>query len=292
MVTRRSGGGRRGPLVCAHHQAPVVVAVCLTLADMDVYPDARRQRRGPDGGAGRGDGGAEHPRRRPCRGPRRLLDVRAALLPGRGRRARGAVALAGTGIGDPGRARKQGQAAGAPAGGRSPAARYEGCLPRRRGGRRQAGLRPRARLPPEDLTVVVNTGDDFDHLGLRICPDLDTVTYTLAGLANPETGWGRSDETWNFLDALERLGADTWFRLGDRDLATHVERRRRLAAGETLTEVTQALCRALRVGAAAAADDGRSGLRTVVQTDEGELEVPGIFCAPAVPPASHAVSAL
>lgn len=92
-------------------------------------------------------------------------------------------------------------------------------------------------LPPKDLTIVVNTGDDFDHLGLRICPDLDTVLYSLGGVANPETGWGQADETWNFMDALERIGGETWFRLGDRDLATHVERTRRLQTGETLSQI-------------------------------------------------------
>ncbi len=141
------------------------------------------------------------------------------------------------------------------------------------------------RLPAEALTVVVNTGDDFEHLGLPICPDLDTVMYTLAGLANPVTGWGQVDETWNFLGALERLGAATWFRLGDRDLATHIERRRRLAAGETLTEVTQALSRALGVGPRLLpmSDDA---VRTMVQTDEGELEFQEYFvhrqCRPRV----------
>src|SRR5512138_1595167 len=72
-------------------------------------------------------------------------------------------------------------------------------------------------LPPEDLTVVVNTGDDFEHLGLHISPDLDTVCYTLAGLANPETGWGRAGESWQTITSLEQLGGPTWFRLGDRD---------------------------------------------------------------------------
>src|SRR5512136_2400446 len=85
-------------------------------------------------------------------------------------------------------------------------------------------------LAPEALSVIVNTGDDFEHLGLHISPDLDTVMYTLAGLANPETGWGLAGESWNFLDAIGRLGGATWFRLGDRDLATHVERSRRLRA--------------------------------------------------------------
>jgi acetyl-CoA acetyltransferase len=74
-------------------------------------------------------------------------------------------------------------------------------------------------LPPEHLTIIVNTGDDFEHLGLTICPDLDTVSYTLAGLANPKTGWGVKDESWNTMAALARYGGPTWFRLGDRDLA-------------------------------------------------------------------------
>ena len=140
-------------------------------------------------------------------------------------------------------------------------------------------------LPPEALTVVVNTGDDFEHLGLPISPDLDTVMYTLAGLANPATGWGQKDETWNCLAALERLGGETWFRLGDRDLATHLERRRRLARGETLTQVTDAFCRALGVGPRVLPmTDDR--LRTMVQTDEGELEFQEYFvhrqCRPRV----------
>jgi LPPG:FO 2-phospho-L-lactate transferase len=82
-------------------------------------------------------------------------------------------------------------------------------------------------LPSQDLTVIVNTGDDFEHLGLLICPDLDTVFYTLAGLANPITGWGRSGETWQALETLSVLGGPTWFRLGDQDLGLHLERTRR-----------------------------------------------------------------
>src|SRR5918994_7761705 len=93
-------------------------------------------------------------------------------------------------------------------------------------------------LPPDCLMVVCNTGDDFEHLGLSVSPDLDTVFYTLAGIANPETGWGRANETWSFMAALEKLGGETWFRLGDADLATHVERTRRLAAGESLSAIT------------------------------------------------------
>ena len=82
-------------------------------------------------------------------------------------------------------------------------------------------------LSPENLTIIVNTGDDFEHLGLFISPDLDTVCYTLAGLANPETGWGRREETFNLLENLQKLGGPDWFRLGDRDMATHLERTRR-----------------------------------------------------------------
>src|SRR5207244_4590146 len=76
-------------------------------------------------------------------------------------------------------------------------------------------------LPPERLIVVANTGDDFEHLGLAISPDLDTLMYTLAGLSDPERGWGRRDETWTFMAALAALGGETWFQLGDGDLATH-----------------------------------------------------------------------
>jgi LPPG:FO 2-phospho-L-lactate transferase len=104
-------------------------------------------------------------------------------------------------------------------------------------------------LPPDRLMVVCNTGDDFEHLGLSISPDLDTVLYTLAGVANPETGWGRAGETWRFMAALEQLGGETWFRLGDADLAIHVERTRRLAAGESLCAIIQDFCQRLGVRA-------------------------------------------
>ncbi|MDD5370528.1 MAG: 2-phospho-L-lactate transferase [Anaerolineaceae bacterium] len=97
-------------------------------------------------------------------------------------------------------------------------------------------------LPPSDLTLVVNTGDDFEHLRLRISPDLDTVCYTLAGLANPDTGWGQKDETWHALESLAKLGGPRWFGLGDRDLGTHLERTRRLAEGEPLSRITHDFC--------------------------------------------------
>ena len=98
-------------------------------------------------------------------------------------------------------------------------------------------------LPAGALRVIVNTGDDFEHLGLAISPDLDTTLYTLAGLANTELGWGRQDETWSCMRVLATLGGPTWFRLGDGDLALHLERTRRLAGGETLTDIMAEVAR-------------------------------------------------
>lgn len=97
-------------------------------------------------------------------------------------------------------------------------------------------------LPIGNLAAIVNTGDDFIHFGLKICPDLDSVTYALAGLSNKSYGWGLEDETWNVANALEAIGAPTWFQLGDRDLATHLERTRLLVQGKKLSEVTADLC--------------------------------------------------
>jgi LPPG:FO 2-phospho-L-lactate transferase len=97
-------------------------------------------------------------------------------------------------------------------------------------------------LPPQDLTIVVNTGDDFEHFGLYICPDIDTVCYTLAGLANLETGWGRYGETFLTLNNIQDLGGPSWFRIGDKDLATHLERTRRLREGQSLSQVTKTFC--------------------------------------------------
>jgi len=104
-------------------------------------------------------------------------------------------------------------------------------------------------LPPDTLTIVANTGDDFAHLGLAVSPDLDTLLYTLSGNDNPELGWGRRAETWTFMAALEALGGATWFRLGDGDLATHVERTRRLGAGEKLSSITDDFRRRLGIAA-------------------------------------------
>lgn len=97
-------------------------------------------------------------------------------------------------------------------------------------------------LSTEQLTIIVNTGDDFQHLGLTICPDIDTVMYTLAGAANQETGWGRAGETWKTMEETARLGGPSWFNLGDLDLATHLVRTQLLDQGETLTAVTNHLC--------------------------------------------------
>lgn len=125
-------------------------------------------------------------------------------------------------------------------------------------------------LPSEDLTIIVNTGDDFEHWGLKICPDLDTVCYTLAGLANPVTGWGLAGESWNVLEGVATLGGPSWFRLGDRDLGTHLERSRRLRAGQSLSQITRDFCRAWGVKPAVLpmSDDN---IPTIVQTEEGEL---------------------
>jgi LPPG:FO 2-phospho-L-lactate transferase len=140
-------------------------------------------------------------------------------------------------------------------------------------------------LAPHGLALCVNTGDDFVHLGLHVSPDLDTVMYALAGLDNPETGWGRRGETWTFMQALETLGGETWFRLGDGDLATHVERTRRLARGENLTAVTGDFARRLGIEAELLpmSDDP---VRTLVETSEGRLPFQRYFvarrCEPAV----------
>lgn len=140
-------------------------------------------------------------------------------------------------------------------------------------------------LSPDKLTIIVNTGDDFDHLRLRICPDLDTVCYTLAGIANPETGWGRRDESWNVLESLSELGGPSWFRLGDRDLGTHLERTRRLNEGESLSEITSDFCRAwgIEFTVLPMTDDDVS---TWVYTEDGEITFQEYFvhrqCQPRV----------
>ncbi|HEV8030758.1 MAG TPA: 2-phospho-L-lactate transferase [Stellaceae bacterium] len=140
-------------------------------------------------------------------------------------------------------------------------------------------------LPPDCLTVVANTGDDFEHLGLSISPDLDTLLYTLSGQDNPELGWGRVGETWNFMAALEALGGETWFRLGDGDLATHVERTRRLKAGESLSAVIDDFRRRLGI-AARLLPMSNDPVRTQLRTSEGWLDFQDYFvrlrCAPVI----------
>ena len=126
------------------------------------------------------------------------------------------------------------------------------------------------------LTVVVNTGDDFNHLGLHISPDVDTALYTLGGLANPETGWGRRDETWTFMAALAQLGGESWFRLGDGDLAIHVERTRRLAAGETLSAIVADFARRFGISAHIVPMSDQA-LRTRVHCDEGVFDFQDYF---------------
>ena len=131
-------------------------------------------------------------------------------------------------------------------------------------------------LPSEALTVVANTGDDFEHLGLSISPDIDTLLYTLAGIDNPDTGWGRSGETWTFMAALETLGGETWFKLGDGDLATHIERTRRLTAGESLSQITDDFRHRLGISARLLPmTDDR--VRTRLRTEEGWLDFQDYF---------------
>jgi LPPG:FO 2-phospho-L-lactate transferase len=131
-------------------------------------------------------------------------------------------------------------------------------------------------LPPGALTVVANTGDDFEHLGLSISPDIDTLLYTLAGIDNPDTGWGRSGETWTFMAALETLGGETWFKLGDGDLATHIERTRRLTAGESLSQITDDFRHRLGISARLLPmTDDR--VRTRLRTEEGWLDFQDYF---------------
>jgi LPPG:FO 2-phospho-L-lactate transferase len=148
-----------------------------------------------------------------------------------------------------------------------------------------------AEVPAGGLAVAVNTADDFDHLGLHVSPDLDTVLYTLAGLSDPARGWGRAGESWNFMSALSSLGGETWFALGDLDLAVHVERTRRLRAGESLTTIVADMARRLKV-AVRIVPMTDSPVRTVVHTRDGPLPFQDYFvrhrCAPVVTTVSFA----
>ena len=143
-------------------------------------------------------------------------------------------------------------------------------------------------LPPEELLIIANTGDDFEHYGLTICPDTDTLLYTLAGLDNPQLGWGRADESWAFMETLAALGGADWFRLGDRDLALHVLRSHRLRAGETLSSITDDVRQ--RFGIAPRilpmSDDP---VRTQIKTDQGWLDFQDWFVRLRAEPLARAV---
>jgi LPPG:FO 2-phospho-L-lactate transferase len=140
-------------------------------------------------------------------------------------------------------------------------------------------------LQPDQLTIVVNTADDFTHLGLRISPDLDTVCYTLAGWANPDTGWGRENETWNVFSQLKQMGMPNWFQLGDLDLATHIVRTYRLNAGWSLSQITEDFSRfwGIQVKILPMSDQV---IQTQVDCQEGVLEFQEYFvhrkCIPVV----------
>jgi LPPG:FO 2-phospho-L-lactate transferase len=140
-------------------------------------------------------------------------------------------------------------------------------------------------LAPGELSLIVNTGDDFEHRGLPICPDLDTVLYTLAGVANAEQGWGRADETWHVQAQWREMGIDTWFQLGDRDIALHLHRRELASQGLSLTAISRSLARRFGVPSELLpmCDEPAP---TLVLTDEGEMPFQEYFvkhrCAPVV----------
>lgn len=141
-------------------------------------------------------------------------------------------------------------------------------------------------IKPQDLTIVVNTGDDFEYLGLSISPDLDTVCYTLAGISNEETGWGRSGDTFTILEYVRQLGGPAWFRLGDQDIATQLERTRLLKAGRSLSQITRDFCQVWAVQCSVIPMTDQL-VRTIVDTlDYGELEFQEYFvhhnCEPIV----------
>lgn len=143
-------------------------------------------------------------------------------------------------------------------------------------------------LPPEQLTIVINTGDDFEHVGLSVSPDIDTVVYTLSGLSDEVRGWGVANESWQAIEQLGRLGEPDWFRLGDRDLAMHIARTRRLRAGETLSEITADLAKRLGIAAALVpmSDDP---VRTKVETEDGVLDFQRYFVAEQCRPIARAI---
>jgi LPPG:FO 2-phospho-L-lactate transferase len=144
-------------------------------------------------------------------------------------------------------------------------------------------------LPPEELLIIANTGDDFEHYGLSICPDTDTLLYTLAGLDNPKLGWGRADESWAFMETLAALGGADWFRLGDRDLALHVLRSHRLRGGETLSAITDDVRQrfGIRPRILPMSEDP---VRTQINTDQGLLDFQDWFVRLRAEPLARAVT--
>lgn len=143
-------------------------------------------------------------------------------------------------------------------------------------------------LAPEDLTIVVNTGDDFEHLGLTICPDIDSVTYAMAGLNDTERGWGVAGETWQAMAMLRDLGEADWFNLGDRDLGLHLARSWRLRAGESLSHVTARLTRQLGI-AHAIVPMSDQPLRTQIVTEQGALDFQDYFVREQCRPVARAI---
>lgn len=140
-------------------------------------------------------------------------------------------------------------------------------------------------LPRGALSVIVNTGDDFEHWGLTVCPDIDTVLYNLAGIHNPETGWGRAGDSFTTLQAMEGIGGEDWFRIGDLDLAMHLRRSEWLRQGVTLSDVTERLRRSLGIPSLVTPMSDQP-VRTLVHTDEGDLPFQHYFvrrrCEPCV----------
>ena len=143
-------------------------------------------------------------------------------------------------------------------------------------------------LPPESLVIAVNVGDDFEHLGLTICPDIDTVLYTLGNVVHPQQGWGRADETTRVLDELRRLEGESWFMLGDRDIALHLLRRQLLQQGRTLSETTVELAQRLGIRTAIVPVSDQP-VRTMVHTDRGRLAFQDYFVRLRCEPVLHSL---
>ncbi len=140
-------------------------------------------------------------------------------------------------------------------------------------------------LGPKELAIVANTGDDFEHMGLHISPDVDTLLYTLAGINNPETGWGRAEESWSCMSVLKRLRVETWFQLGDKDIAVHLYRRAQLNRGASLSEVIDGLRKRLKIGPEVLPMSDQP-VRTQIESDEGFMPFQQYFvrerCKPVV----------